>query len=95
MLAVDIALLRLLRALGIKPDMVAGHSLGEYGACVAADVMSFEGALRTVAARGTAMADVRPMNGDNGKMAAVNASAEVVEALLDEVDGYAVCATRT
>ena len=37
------------------PDMVAGHSLGEYSAMVAADVLSFEDALRLVSKRATAM----------------------------------------
>ncbi|MDP6943177.1 MAG: beta-ketoacyl synthase N-terminal-like domain-containing protein, partial [Myxococcota bacterium] len=60
-LAVDTAILRVVRSFGYEADMVAGHSLGEYGACVASGVMSFEAALRTVAARGTAMADVKPM----------------------------------
>ena len=40
-LTIDIALFRALSACGIKPDMVAGHSLGEYAAAVAAGVMSF------------------------------------------------------
>ena len=53
MLTADIAILRLLAEFGFKPDLVAGHSLGEYGACVAAGVMDFPTALKTVAARGT------------------------------------------
>ncbi len=36
MLAIDLALTRLLAAYGIRPDMTMGHSLGEYGALVAA-----------------------------------------------------------
>ena len=47
---------RVLGELGWHPDAVVGHSLGEYGACVAAGVMDFPSALRTVAQRGTAMA---------------------------------------
>ncbi|MGB0588140.1 MAG: SDR family NAD(P)-dependent oxidoreductase [Myxococcota bacterium] len=93
-LAVDTALLRLVKEFGFRADMVAGHSLGEYGACVASDVMSFESALRTVAARGTAMADVEPMDGDNGLMAAVAAGVEPVEEVLSEIDGYVVCANK-
>ncbi len=40
---------------GFKPDMVAGHSLGEFSALVAADALSFEDGLRLVAARANAM----------------------------------------
>ena len=91
-LTADIALFRLMQSLGMDPAMVAGHSLGEYGACVAAGVMSFEEALLTVAARGTEMANATPMNGDSGLMAGISAPVEVVQPVLDEVDGYVVCA---
>ena len=40
---------------GFKPDMVAGHSLGEFSALVAANALSFEDGLRLVAARANAM----------------------------------------
>lgn len=40
---------------GFKPDMVAGHSLGEFSALVAAGAMSFEDGLRLVSARARAM----------------------------------------
>ena len=93
-LTMDAAVLAILRSLGYRADMVVGHSLGEYGACIAAGVMPFEGALKTVAARGAAMASVRPMNDDNGWMLAVSASAEKVEAELEGLDGYIVCANK-
>ena len=93
-LTMDAAVLAILRSLGYRADMVVGHSLGEYGACIAAGVMPFEGALKTVAARGAAMANVRPMNDDNGWMLAVSASAERVEAELEGLDGYIVCANK-
>ena len=51
-LTLDVAILRLLAAYGVVPDIVAGHSLGEYGAAVAAGVMTFEQALLAVSARG-------------------------------------------
>ncbi len=44
--------------MGIKPVAAAGHSLGEYAACVAAGVFSFKDALRAVAVRGQEMAKV-------------------------------------
>ena len=53
MLATETALARILGAYGIYPDMVMGHSLGEYGALVAAGAIAFDEALRAVSARGT------------------------------------------
>jgi [acyl-carrier-protein] S-malonyltransferase len=49
---------RLLEERGLRPDAVAGHSLGEYSALVAAGVMSFEDGLRTVRRRGELMAAI-------------------------------------
>ncbi len=51
-LASDLALTRLLEAYGIRPDMTMGHSLGEYGALVAAGALPFEDALEAVARAG-------------------------------------------
>ncbi len=52
-LATDLSLTRLLDAYGIRPDMTMGHSLGEYGALVAAGALPFADALEAVSARGT------------------------------------------
>ena len=68
-LATDLALTRLLDAYGIRPDMTMGHSLGEYGALVAAGALPFEDALEAVSARGREM--TRVSMADNGRMAAV------------------------
>jgi malonyl CoA-acyl carrier protein transacylase len=87
-LACDEALTRLLAAHGIVPDMVMGHSLGEYGALVAAGALSFADALKAVSARGHAMHEVSVE--DNGLMAAVFAPADAVERVLATVDGYVV-----
>src|SRR3990167_3116748 len=54
-LTLSIALLRILRQRGIKPDVVAGHSLGEFSALVAAEALSFEQALKLARARGQFM----------------------------------------
>ena len=66
-LTIDIAIMRLLGEFGVRPDMVAGHSLGEYSAAVAAGVLSFTDALIAVSARGREMAAVKI--DDVGKMA--------------------------
>lgn len=59
----------LLRAFGERPDVVAGHSLGEYSANVAAGSMSFERAVKLVRVRGQYMQEAVPVG--KGAMAAV------------------------
>ncbi|MCB0245008.1 MAG: acyltransferase domain-containing protein, partial [Anaerolineae bacterium] len=90
MLTVDTALYKLLGQYGFNPDMVMGHSLGEYGALIAAGIMPFADALEASAARGSEMTKVGWE--DNGWMAAVMAPYDVIMQTLDEVDGYAVAA---
>ena len=89
-LTADIALTRLLDAYGVAPDFVMGHSLGEYGALVAAGVLPFEQALEAVSARGREMAGLDLP--DPGAMAAVSAPAEEIEEVLAETEGYIVLA---
>jgi malonyl CoA-acyl carrier protein transacylase len=89
-LSVNIALLRLLEHYGFSPDMVIGHSLGEYGALVAAGVLTFREALEVVSARGREMSKVSM--DDNGCMAAVSAPLAEVERILQQVEGYVVLA---
>ena len=80
MLTADIAIFRLLTTYGLKPDMVAGHSLGEYAALVAAEVISFKDALIAVAIRGKAMSEVDVE--DKGTMASISGTTEEVEAVM-------------
>ena len=89
-LTVDLALTRLLAAYGIEPDLVMGHSLGEYGALVAAGALSFPAALEAVSARGREMAHLTME--DNGAMAAVFAPLAEIEKIVAETDGYVVIA---
>ena len=90
MLTANVALLRVMEKYGFKPDMVTGHSLGEYAALVAAGVLTFAEALQVVSARGREMAKVSME--DNGCMAAVSGPLAKVEELLKTVDGYVVIA---
>jgi len=68
-LAVSVACLRVLASMGLKPDAVAGHSLGEYSAHVAAGTLSFADALRIVRRRGRYMQEAVPVG--EGAMAAI------------------------
>jgi len=68
-LAMSIAVCRLVESRGIRPAMAAGHSLGEYSAHVAAGTISFADALRTVRRRGRYMQEAVPVG--TGAMAAI------------------------
>ncbi len=73
----------LFRKLGETPDMVAGHSLGEFTALAAADVLSFETALDLVALRGKLMQEAGINN--PGTMAAIIGMDDaVVDAICEE-----------
>lgn len=60
-LTTSIAALRVVEASGLKPALVAGHSLGEYSALVAAGCIGFADAVRLVEKRGAFMQEAVPM----------------------------------
>lgn len=75
--------------LGVEPEMVAGHSLGEFSALVVAKALSFEDGLRLVAARAMAMQKACEMN--PSVMAAVlGLPDEKVEEVCAQIDGVVV-----
>jgi [acyl-carrier-protein] S-malonyltransferase len=82
--AVSLALARVAREVGLSPDYVAGHSLGEYTAASAAGALDPEDGMRLVSLRGRLMAEVQERN--PGAMAATGG---VPEARLDELCGSA------
>lgn len=91
LLTVSIALLEALEGRGLRPDYVAGHSLGEYSALVAAGVLSFEDAVRTVRARGQFMEQAVP-SGQGAMAAVLGAERETLAALCSAItaEGSAV-----
>lgn len=68
-LAMSIAVWRLVESRGVRAAFAAGHSLGEYSAHVAAGTLSFADALRTVRVRGKYMQEAVPVG--EGAMAAI------------------------
>lgn len=82
MVTASIAMMRVLEENGIKPDVAAGLSLGEYCALAAAGVMSDKDAIRTVRQRGILMQEAVPVGG--GAMAAILA---LDAAAIEEVTG--------
>lgn len=79
----SVAVLQVLRELGLEPEVTLGHSLGKLAALHAAGAMDAETAVHVAALRGDAMASLAL--DDNGAMAAVQAPAERVEALASEM----------
>ncbi|HEX9111328.1 MAG TPA: ACP S-malonyltransferase [Terriglobales bacterium] len=77
-LTASVAAARVLLAKGLKPDYVAGHSLGEYSAHVAVGTLKFVDALRTVRNRGKYMQEAVPVG--------VGAMAAILGMPLDEVN---------
>ena len=83
--AVEIGLLTVAARLGLHPDMVGGHSYGEYVALYAAGVLSRRDLLRVSEARGRFIIGAT-RNGDLGTMAAVASDAETLRGALDGCD---------
>ena len=89
MVTAGIAMMRVLEEKGIKPDVAAGLSLGEYCALAAAGVMSDEDAICTVRQRGILMQEAVPAG--IGAMAAVLAmDAEEIERVIEPIEGVQI-----
>lgn len=86
--AIDVALANLLGEFGVKPDMVAGHSYGEYVALYAAGVFDFKSLLSISAIRGRLLAE--SAGETTGAMAAVSAPASVLTEHLAELPGVSL-----
>jgi [acyl-carrier-protein] S-malonyltransferase len=90
-LTVSVAAFRAMQEAGISaPAFVAGHSLGEYSALVAAGALSLPDAVRTVRARGSYMQEAVPLG--TGAMAAViGGELSEIERICAEARGDQVC----
>jgi [acyl-carrier-protein] S-malonyltransferase len=81
LLTVSAAAVHVLRARGVEPDACAGHSLGEFSALYAAGALTFDDAVRLVAARGRCMSQDVP---DGAMAAVVGLDADTIAAHLPE-----------
>ena len=88
-LTTSVAIYRILADKGIEPDMVAGLSLGEYSALVAAGALDFKTAVGLVAKRGSFMEEAAPAGSE--KMDAVlNAEVSLIEEVCQEASAIGV-----
>lgn len=85
MLAAEVAILKAVEEKGIKPDVTAGLSLGEYGALAASGVMSPEDVFKVVRKRGIYMQEAVPTGG--AMTAVLGLDAETIEKICDETEG--------
>lgn len=89
MVTTSIAMTKVLESKGVKPDVTAGLSLGEYCALYAAGVMSEADAIATVRQRGILMQEAVPVG--QGAMAAILAmDAAAIETVIADIDGVQI-----
>ena len=91
--AIFIHSMAIIKILGnsFKPDLVAGHSLGEFSALVAAGVLDFEDGLRLVSIRAKAMQE--SCENTNGTMAAIlGLDNSIIEEICSNIEGTVVAA---
>ncbi|MFF4097180.1 amino acid adenylation domain-containing protein [Streptomyces sp. NPDC001834] len=90
LVALEWSLAQMWRSLGIEPDVVVGHSVGEIAAAAVAGILDIGDALAVAAGRGRLMQELT----EPGAMAAVFASAEVVRELLEDTGRVGVAAVN-
>ncbi|KAJ5727426.1 polyketide synthase type 1 [Penicillium malachiteum] len=84
----EVAMFRLLESLGIRPDYVAGHSLGEISAAHVAGYLSLTDAATLVTARGTLMAALP----EGGSMLSISATEDEINKVIQNMDLVATAA---
>ena len=85
MLAAEVAILKAVEEKGVKPDVTAGLSLGEYGALAASGVMNAEDVFKVVRQRGIYMQEAVPTGG--AMTAVLGLDAETIEKICEETEG--------
>lgn len=85
LLTTEVAMLKVISDMGIKPDYCAGLSLGEYGCLAAGNVMSNEDLFKLIRQRGIYMQNAYPEGG--AMMAVLGLDADTIAKVLETVDG--------
>jgi len=85
MLATEVAILRAIEEFGIKPDVTAGLSLGEYGALAASGVMSDKDLFYTIRKRGIFMQEAVPTGG--AMSAVLGLDTDTIERVCKDIEG--------
>lgn len=85
LLATEVAILKEVQNRGIKPDVCAGLSLGEYAALAAADAMELEDLFELIRLRGKYMQEAYPQGG--AMMAVLGLEADAVSKICEETEG--------
>ena len=86
--ALQMGLAKLLQSWNIQPDMVLGHSVGQYAAACVAGIMSWDDGLRLIAERGRLIGEIPP----GGLMLAVFAPEAAVASAIESVPGVSMAA---
>ena len=94
LLTMSVAAFRVLEQQGVKPDYVAGHSLGEYSALVAVGSLNFSDAVRLVRKRGKYMQEAVPA-GQGGMAAIMGISPAVVQDACKRAAEGEICSPPT
>lgn len=89
MVTVSAAMLKVIEEAGIRPDVTAGLSLGEYPALVTAGVMTADDAILTVRRRGILMQEAVP-TGIGGMSAVLGINAEQINQVVDKIENVQV-----
>lgn len=89
MVTTSLAMVEVLRAKGMEPDITAGLSLGEYCAIATAGAMSIQDAIVTVRKRGILMEQAVPA-GQGGMAAVLGMDAAAIEAVVNPIEGVSI-----
>lgn len=90
MLATEVAILKVLESKGVKADITAGLSLGEYGALAAADVMDLKDLFYIIRKRGIFMQEAYPVGG--AMTAVLGLDTEKIKEVCDKTEGIVTIA---